>query len=191
LIIKNTRSLTAEDGIFSVEKNVLEIGIQVKIRRPKWWHKAGEDFPIEEYDGCRPGGKGWFQLYRKQGIGWMAFIWRSCELRDTYQDCPKLFDEKGRFKWRGDPCVGCPIKRTGCQLYLYSNAGDSFFDRIELLKKENEYKRYEVNERCRDGKIGKVGGIILPLYYIENLLVYDTTTRMANESPVEWEGNIQ
>lgn len=147
-------------------KGKRSVGIQIKTRRPKWWFRRGQDFPIETKDGNRPDGLGWFQLYRNKKIIYMIFIWRCCTKLEEGDHC--IYD----FKKRN--CDKCKEPRTKRFMQVYNNENDVFFETINKLNKINNYKIWEVNERGRDGVIRKVSGFTLPLKDIKNLLKYST-----------------
>ncbi len=146
-------------------KIIKEYGVQVKTRSPKWWSRRGKDFAIETYDGNRPGGLGWFELYKDNGIRYFIFIWRCCEEQVNGKDCPRPYRER--------KCQSCAVPRVKPYSQMYKNDDDAFFSLIEKLKKKYNYKKFEVDEKGMDGVSRKVGGFILPLISIKELLVED------------------
>jgi len=119
-----------------------QVGIQWKIRRPKFWRNRDKDFFIEDKDGNRPRGLGWLQLYINQLVAFFIFLWRGDRENEIFMN---VYDNRfDRF-----------LNRI-----------------IELDNRKHYFRPPPHPERGRDGVMRDVSGFILTLNDVSPFLLY-------------------
>lgn len=122
-----------------ITTNLRILKVQQKKRRPEFWDYRGKDILVEVGNEHRNQKKGWYHLYRKQGIDLLAFEWT------------------GVF----------PEERA---MLLIRNTGDSWFDRIEEVDRQESFPRKTITEHMR-GKPGLITFYCVPIHFQSDLVL--------------------